>query len=195
MLQDKRMLGVIAGFVVLAGVAIAGWVRNTPSSSALNANGPNGLMSAPDYSAPAPGTFATSSQGVYQSPQPGGYQPSRMQTQESGYSNNYAGSYQQDGYYSSTHRPVYVHQNVPSQRVIVEREPVEAEYEGRRTTRVYRGEVHHGRSTGKSVAIVAGSAGAGAAIGALAGGGKGAAIGALSGGGAGFVYDRLTHNH
>ena len=50
------------------------------------------------------------------------------------------------------------------------------------------------RSTGKSVAIVAGSAGAGAAIGALAGGGKGAAIGALSGGTAGFVYDRLTRN-
>ncbi|HYO84499.1 MAG TPA: hypothetical protein VES20_24065 [Bryobacteraceae bacterium] len=50
------------------------------------------------------------------------------------------------------------------------------------------------RSTGKSVAIVAGSAGAGAAIGALAGGGKGAAIGALSGGTAGFVYDRLSRN-
>jgi UDP-N-acetylglucosamine:LPS N-acetylglucosamine transferase len=51
-----------------------------------------------------------------------------------------------------------------------------------------------GRSTGKSVAIVAGSAGAGAAIGAIAGGGKGAGIGALSGGAAGFIYDRLTHN-
>ncbi|GAB4371323.1 MAG: hypothetical protein OHK0021_13940 [Bryobacter sp.] len=49
-----------------------------------------------------------------------------------------------------------------------------------------------GRSVGKSAAIVAGSAGAGAAIGALAGGGKGAAIGAISGGTAGFVYDRVT---
>ncbi|MBL8233515.1 MAG: hypothetical protein JNL98_33775, partial [Bryobacterales bacterium] len=48
------------------------------------------------------------------------------------------------------------------------------------------------RSTGKSVAIVAGSAGAGAAIGGIAGGGKGAGIGAISGGTAGFVYDRLT---
>jgi hypothetical protein len=50
------------------------------------------------------------------------------------------------------------------------------------------------RSTKKSVAIVAGSAGTGAAIGAIAGGGKGAALGAISGGAAGFVYDRLTRN-
>lgn len=50
------------------------------------------------------------------------------------------------------------------------------------------------RSTDRSVEIVAGSAGAGAAIGAIAGGGKGAAIGAISGGVAGLVFDRMTAN-
>ncbi len=54
--------------------------------------------------------------------------------------------------------------------------------------------VRRQRPFSHSAAIVAGSAGTGAAIGALAGGGKGAAIGALSGGAAGFIYDRLTHN-
>ncbi|MFB3916706.1 MAG: hypothetical protein ACE14M_08255 [Terriglobales bacterium] len=63
------------------------------------------------------------------------------------------------------------------------------------TTRDSYGEpVRHHRSTGKSALIVAGSAGTGAAIGAIAGGGKGAAIGALSGGAAGLIYDRLTAN-
>lgn len=49
------------------------------------------------------------------------------------------------------------------------------------------------RSKKNSAAIVLGSGGVGAAIGALAGGGKGAGIGALVGGGGGFVYDRVTH--
>jgi hypothetical protein len=44
------------------------------------------------------------------------------------------------------------------------------------------------------VAIVAGSAGVGAAIGGIAGGGKGAGIGALAGGAGGFIYDRLTRH-
>ena len=69
-------------------------------------------------------------------------------------------------------------------RVVVEQPRI---YEERRVVR-------RGRSTGRSVAIVAGTAGVGAAIGAIAGGGKGAAIGAIAGGSGGFAYDRLTHN-
>jgi hypothetical protein len=57
-----------------------------------------------------------------------------------------------------------------------------------------RSVVRRQRPLSHSVAIVAASAGAGAAIGALAGHGKGAAIGALAGGGAGFIYDRMTRN-
>jgi hypothetical protein len=54
--------------------------------------------------------------------------------------------------------------------------------------------VRQKRSTGKSVLIVAGSSGAGAAIGGLTGGKKGAAIGAIAGGVAGLIYDRATAN-
>lgn len=57
---------------------------------------------------------------------------------------------------------------------------------------VYGTRVGQHRSTGRSIAIVAGSAGTGAAIGAIAKGGKGAAIGAIAGGVAGLIYDRLT---
>ena len=56
-----------------------------------------------------------------------------------------------------------------------------------------RAYVSRPRSKQKSALIVLGSAGAGAAIGGLAGGGKGAGIGAVSGGTAGFIYDRITH--
>jgi hypothetical protein len=48
------------------------------------------------------------------------------------------------------------------------------------------------RSTKDELLIIGGSAGAGTAIGALAGGKKGAAIGAVSGGIAGLVYDLAT---
>jgi uncharacterized protein YcfJ len=71
-------------------------------------------------------------------------------------------------------------------------------YDDRRATRaVYdddRPVVTKKRSTAKSAAIIGGSAAAGAAVGAMAGGGKGAAIGALAGGAGGYIYDRMTKN-
>ena len=48
------------------------------------------------------------------------------------------------------------------------------------------------RSTENQVLIVAGSSGAGAAIGGLAGGGKGAAIGAIAGAVGGLIYNEHT---
>jgi hypothetical protein len=50
------------------------------------------------------------------------------------------------------------------------------------------------RSTAASVGIIAGSAGAGAAIGGIAAGGKGAAVGAIAGGIAGTIYDQATRD-
>ena len=69
-------------------------------------------------------------------------------------------------------------------------------YQNNQTVRDAYGEPvrRHRRTNDESALIVAGSAGTGAAIGAIAGGGKGAAIGAISGGAAGFIYDRLTAN-
>jgi hypothetical protein len=53
----------------------------------------------------------------------------------------------------------------------------------------------NGRSWEKEVLIVGGSAGAGTAIGAVAGGKKGAAVGAAAGGVGGLIYDLLTRNN
>jgi len=50
------------------------------------------------------------------------------------------------------------------------------------------------RSWEKEALIIGGSAGAGTAIGALAGGKKGAAVGAAAGGVGGLIYDLLTRN-
>jgi len=102
----------------------------------------------------------------------------------------------EDGYYPAFSRPVYVRPPEPAYvPPPVAPAPVYSNrrvvYETGRGHREHRH--HHGRSKAHSAEIVAGTAGVGAAIGAIAGGGPGAAIGAIAGGAGGFAYDRLTH--
>jgi len=76
--------------------------------------------------------------------------------------------------------------SVPRKEFVRSQQPVErrADPQPTRTAKT--------RSTKDEILIIGGSAGAGTAIGALAGGKKGAAIGAVSGGVAGLVYDLAT---
>ena len=200
---------IIAVFVAVTLVAIAGWVRKpstsvpyetsastTPLASAnatrptayLDQNGSGGLVNQPrpiQGIDPCVPVSSSPNNPYYGSDN---YRPVLQPALNSnGYVND---AYVSQRYERSIHRPVRIHRSeYVSNEVAVRQDG------GYATHRDGGYSTHRGRSKGKSVAIVAGSAGVGAAIGAIAGGGKGAGIGALAGGGAGFIYDRLTHNH
>ena len=170
-----RMRNIGALLAVGATLALAGCARNSVPDTAYNAGTGSGWdTSAAAVPANPPGA-APATQAMY----------TDQQTEAGGDAPAVSGCAQPVGYGYVT--PAYASRygvRMVRARVMVEQPRI---YEERRVVR-------HGRSTGRSVAIVAGSAAAGAAIGGIAGGGKGAAIGAIAGGGGGFAYDRLTHN-
>ena len=192
--------GLIAGaFAVLTIVAVAGWARKPSASNndhpfALNSTGNTQPVSYDQNGQPVYGAGGALPVSLNEPCVPAGgpLSSSAVGYRPAVYGTPYRDDrYMSDQYVRSIHRPVRV---VPNDFATRDNTVVHENLVRDDNSREYV-TTRNGRTKTKSALIVAGSAGTGAAIGAIAGGGKGAGIGALSGGAAGFIYDRLTHNH
>ena len=96
--------------------------------------------------------------------------------------------------YDSTGKPVAMLLPVSPGQPVSTMQPLSNSVAPTRTRNVRSRPVRRHRSWESQALIVGGSAGAGAGIGAIAGGGKGAGIGALSGGVAGLIYNLATRD-
>jgi hypothetical protein len=190
--MTKQKLGLVAAFAVLGVAAVSGWVRK-PSTAPAS-------YSANTEPVALPGTDTRSANGTT-------LPAANATVAYDQYGQSIGSNTAADGSSYVTSSPAeacaQLETALPSYAVpryvrTVRTEPAMYQEQDRQFAEPRHGytrPTHHRRSVGKSVAIVGGSAGVGAAIGAIAGGGKGGGIGALAGGAGGFIYDRLTHDH
>jgi hypothetical protein len=180
----------IATFVALSIAAVTGWTRHVSATTAAPVATPTGYT----QTAAAPPANSTPCVEPAPAAQPYGQTYGASGTSPVYATLPYGESSSQttfSGYAAQPVPPPPPPQYVANEQVI--RHEYVAVPASRRVVYYRYGRVHHHRPFSHSVAIVAGTAAAGAGIGALAGGGRGAGIGALAGGAGGLIYDRLTH--